>query len=171
VKPYQPPGLWRDLAGESYQPDPGEGLYRRSLYTFWKRTIPPPAMMTFDAAGRETCVVRESRTNTPLQALNLMNDVAFVEASRKLAERMLNGGGLARGFQAVTGRAVRPPEIAVLERLLERYRADYQRDPDAAAKLVAQGKSERMKGRDAELAAYTAVASLLLNLDEAVTKE
>ncbi|MEZ5365930.1 MAG: DUF1553 domain-containing protein [Bryobacterales bacterium] len=91
VKPYQPAGLWTELSNwKEYQHDEGDGLYRRSLYTFWKRTIAPPAMVAFDAAPRETCVVRETRTNTPLRALDLMNDVTYVEAARKLAERMVH---------------------------------------------------------------------------------
>src|SRR5207249_4638505 len=91
VKPYQPPGLWKELTGaEDYVQDHGEGLYRRSMYTFWKRTVAPPAMMAFDAAGRETCIVRETRTNTPLHALVLMNNVTFVEAARVLAQRVLS---------------------------------------------------------------------------------
>ena len=94
VKPYQPQGLWKELAGgEDYKQDKGEGLYRRSLYTFWKRAVPPPSMMTFDSAGREACVVRETRTNTPLQALTLMNDVTYLEAARVMAERMMMEGG------------------------------------------------------------------------------
>ena len=98
VKPYQPAGLWKELSGgDDYKPDTGEGLHRRSLYTYWKRTAPPPMMMNFDAAGRETCVVRELRTNTPLQALNLMNDVTYLEAARKMAERMMREGGAHAG--------------------------------------------------------------------------
>ena len=98
VKPYQPAGLWSEMAGSSdYPQDHGDKLYRRSLYTFWRRTIPPPSMMNFDAAGREACTVRATRTNTPLQALNLMNDVTFVEASRVLAERMMKEGGINPG--------------------------------------------------------------------------
>ena len=94
VKPYQPPGLWEELSfGDGYRADSGEKLYRRSLYTYWKRTIAPPAMTSFDASSRESCTVRQTRTNTPLQALNLMNDVTYLEASRKLAERMLKEGG------------------------------------------------------------------------------
>ena len=111
VKPYQPAGLWKELTGgEDYKPDHGEGLHRRSLYTFWKRTAPPPMMMNFDGAGRETCVVREMRTNTPLQSLNLMNDVTFLEAARGLAQRMLREGGntaeerIAYGFRLATAR-------------------------------------------------------------------
>ena len=92
VKPYQPPGLWQELfGGKGYEADKGEGLYRRSLYTYWRRTVAPPAMMIFDSPSREVCVVREGRTNTPLQALNLMNDTIYLEASRKLAERMVTG--------------------------------------------------------------------------------
>src|SRR5205823_11922290 len=95
VKPYQPPGLWQELGGgPGYQEDKGEGLYRRSLYTYWKRTVAPPFMINFDSPNREVCTVNEVRTNTPLQALNLMNDVAFLEAARKLAERMMGAGGI-----------------------------------------------------------------------------
>ena len=94
VKPLQPEGLWKDLSGgEDYEPDKGENLYRRSLYTFWKRTVAPPGMVTFDAPSRETCTVRQTRTNTPLQALNLMNDVSYVEAARVLAQRIMSEGG------------------------------------------------------------------------------
>ena len=90
VKPYQPAGLWQELqGGAGYKEDEGEGLYRRSLYSYWRRTVAPPNMVTFDAPTRETCVIRENRTNTPLQALDLMNDVVYVEAARKLAERMI----------------------------------------------------------------------------------
>jgi hypothetical protein len=97
VKPYQPAGIWSELAGgKDYEPDKGPDLYRRSLYTYWKRTAPPPFPMNFDHAGRESCVVRESRTNTPLQALNLMNDVTFVEASRVLAQSAIRGSDSAK---------------------------------------------------------------------------
>ena len=89
VKPYQPAGVWKEASGATYQADKGEGLHRRSLYTYWKRTAPPPAMLTFDATTREDCVARRSTTNTPLQALVLLNDPQFVEAARMLAQRML----------------------------------------------------------------------------------
>ena len=180
VRPYQPEGLWVELtfAGGKYQPDTGDKLYRRSLYTYWKRTVAPPAMMTFDATDRETCTVRETRTNTPLQALNLMNDVTYVEASRKLAERMMTDSGatpderIAHGFRLALARTARPKEQGVLRGVFERFRDKYADDPDAAAKLLAEGESEYDESLDkAELAAYAGIASLILNLDEAVTKE
>src|SRR5207248_4871771 len=116
VKPYQPPGLWQELfGGKGYEPDKGESLYRRSLYTYWRRTVAPPAMMNFDSPSREVCVVRENRTNTPMQALNLMNDTIYLEASRKLAERMMavaQDRRLEQGIRLVLGRAPREREIA-----------------------------------------------------------
>jgi hypothetical protein len=179
VKPYQPAGLWRELTSEGdYQQDHGASLYRRSLYTFWKRTIPPPTMMTFDAAGRELCMVRETRTNTPLQALTLMNEVTYVEAARVLAERMMKQGGkapearIAFAFRLATGRAPKPAEQAILVNGLRFYLADYQKDRAAALKLVTAGESKRDEKLEVgELAAYTALAGLVLNLDEVVTKE
>ncbi|MBI4905662.1 MAG: DUF1553 domain-containing protein [Acidobacteria bacterium] len=179
VKPYQPAGLWTELTGgEDYKRDAGDGLYRRSLYTFWKRTSPPPAMMNFDAAGRETCIVRENRTNTPLQALNLMNDVTYLEAARKLAERMMKEGGrapserIAYGYRLTTSRVPRPREIEVL---LGNYRNRldyYQTNPEAARMLLKQGDSPRDESLDAsEVAAFANVASLILNLDETITKQ
>jgi hypothetical protein len=174
ARPYQPVGLWKELSGGAdYQTDKGEGLYRRSLYTFWKRTSPPPAMANFDAAGRETCVVRESRTNTPLQALNLMNDVTFLEASRKLAERMMASKlGIADGFRMVTSRSASEAELAVLKGALERHRSTFQKDPQAARNLLAHGDSARNPKLDeVDLAAHTLVASMLLNLDEGITRE
>src|SRR5205823_8132739 len=127
VKPYQPPGLEKELHGTEDQPhDHGPNLYRRSLYTYWKRTVAPPGLMTFDAANRETCVVRESRTNTPLQALNLLNDVTYVEAARVLAERVLNGGksdiaNLRQMFRLATGRQPTDRELTVLRTNLDRH--------------------------------------------------
>jgi hypothetical protein len=178
VRPYQPPNLWKDLTEEKYVQDHGEALYRRSLYTFWKRTIAPPAMLTFDAAGRETCVVRVSRTNTPLQALNLMNDVTYVEAARVLAERVQKEGGggadgrLTLAFRLVAARTPRPAELRILRAGLEEHLARYRADRPAALKLVSAGESPSDGRLDvAELAAYTAVASMILNLDEAITKE
>jgi Protein of unknown function (DUF1553) len=173
VKPYRPPGLWQELfGGKGYEPDKGEGLYRRSLYTYWRRTIAPPSMMNFDSSSREVCVVRENRTNTPLQALNLMNDTIYLEAARKLAERVMANGSLAWGVQVVLGRAPRAKEAEVLEAALARFRTYYRAHPEDAEKFLGQGDSPRDRRLDAgELAAYTGVASLLLNMDEAVTRQ
>jgi mono/diheme cytochrome c family protein len=180
VRPYQPEGLFKDMTFSNmtaYHRDKGEGLWRRSLYTFWKRTIMPPAMQVFDASAREACTVRETRTNTPLQALNLMNDVTYVEAARLLAERMLNEGGaepaprLAWAFRLLTARW---PDKGERQILLDNLNAqlDYFRDnPQAAANLLAQGeKRNSPQFKATELAAYATTASLLLNLDEVITK-
>lgn len=179
VKPYQPPGLWQELAGGGgYKQDKGEGLYRRSLYTFWKRTAPPPSMMNFDAATREGCTVRETRTNTPLQALNLMNDVAFMEAARKMAERMMREGGskgedrIAHGWKLLLARTPEPGEARIARESYERFLTRYRANTKEAEQYLSQGDSPRDASLDtAELAATTAVASLILNLDEAVTRQ
>ena len=179
VKPYQPAGLWKELAGGTdYQRDAGSALYRRSLYTYWKRAVPPPGMMTFDSAGREACTVRESRTNTPLQALTLMNDETYLEASRKIAERMLLEGGATPesridfGFRLATARSPRERERSVLLASLHHHLDRYQTDKPAALRYLAQGESPISASLDkSELAAYSTVASMLLNLDETVTKE
>jgi hypothetical protein len=179
VKPYQPAGLWKELAGgDDYKPDTGENLYRRSLYTFWKRAVAPPSMMTFDSAGRETCVVRENRTNTPLQALTLMNDVTYLEAARALAQRMMTEGGatpaarIAFAYRLAIARAPSAPASGLLLDSFQHYLDTYLTRPEAALKLVSAGESPRdEKLNVAELAAYTTVASLILNLDETVTKE
>ncbi|MBC8164337.1 MAG: DUF1553 domain-containing protein [Bryobacteraceae bacterium] len=180
VKPYQPAGLWQELqsAGTVYKEDAGEGLYRRSLYTFWRRTVAPPNMANFDSPTRETCVIRESRTNTPMQALNLMNDVVYVEASRKLAERMISEGGdtvagrLDRAFLLVLARPARESERDSLRRALARFDKYYRVNGKDAQSLVHQGKSPVRTGLNtAELAAYTGVAGVILNLDQAITKE
>jgi hypothetical protein len=176
VKPYQPAGLWSELGGSDYQRARGEGLYRRSLYTYWKRTAPPPYMTTFDSATRESCTVRQTRTNTPTQALNLMNDVTFLEAARLLAQHtMLKNPPEAR-IEAVFRRVLsRKPGARELQRLrasLAYYRDYYGSRPGEAERYLSQGDTPRDPALDVvELAAHTAVASLLLNLDEAVTKE
>jgi hypothetical protein len=179
VKPYQPPGLWQELSNDKgYVPIKGPGLYRRSVYTYWKRTVAPPAMAIFDSPTRETCVVSEMRTNTPLQALNLMNDVIYLEASRKLAERMLKDGGtaprqrLAYAARLVLARTPRQGEIDVLENALAKFAAYYSSHEADAVKFVSHGDSPRdPHANAAELAAYSAAASLLMNMDEAITKE
>jgi hypothetical protein len=179
VKPYQPAGLWKEIATDGdYVQDHGENLYRRSLYTYWKRTVAPPAMTNFDATAREACSVRETRTNTPLQALTLLNEISFVEASRRLAERvMIEGGQRAEdrvrfAFRLVTSRWPRPAELEVLTNALAEYQDHFRHDPEAAAQLIANGESPSdTKLNTADLAAYATLASLLLNLDEVVTKQ
>ncbi|MGH7137918.1 MAG: DUF1553 domain-containing protein, partial [Pirellulales bacterium] len=180
VKPYQPAGLWEAVSygGEqSYQQDHGEGLYRRGLYTFWKRQAPPPALLAFDAPTRETCVVRRSRTNTPLQALVVLNDTTYVEAARKLAERVLrsdrrgDADRLRLAFVIVTGRYPDDTEHAELTGLLGRLIARYRDDPRQPEALLSVGESKSDTSLSpAELAAWTVMAHTLLNLDEAISK-
>ena len=171
VRPYQPAGLWKEITMQDgeYVPGTGDDLYRRSLYTYWRRTVAPPMMLNFDASMRESCAVRENRTNTPLQALNLMNDETFLEASRVLAARMMQDG-LESGFERVVSRAPRPRETEVLRSSLA-YHMDYFADRAKALAYLRQGVSPLDAAQDpVKLAAYTAVASLIFNLDEAVTK-
>ena len=175
VRPYQPSGLLMALTGTDYEQDHGDKLWRRSLYTFWKRTSPQPTMTTFDAAGREACMVRPGRTDTPLQALALMNDVTFVEAARCLAQRVLHErdteARLRLAFRLVLARAPRPSEMQVLLADLNHHLARFHGDAKAAQALIHIGESPHDTSLDAaELAAYTAVAGLILNLDEAITK-
>jgi len=178
VKPYQPAGLWKELADTDYVQDTGEGLYRRSMYTYFKRTVAPPTMMTFDAAGRETCVVRETRTNTPLQALTLMNDVTFIEAARGLAQRVMAAEGkspeerLTLAFRLTTSRPPRPQELQILLTGWQAQLDRFAKSPEAADKLTKIGELKRLESVNlAELAAYTTVAGMILNLDETITKE
>jgi mono/diheme cytochrome c family protein len=181
VKPYQPPGLWKDVAypdsdTQVFRRDDGEALYRRSLYTYWKRTSPPPSLAIFDAPSRETCTVRRPRTNTPLQALVLMNDTQFVEAARMLAQRtMLEAGPrpadrIEHAFRTVLSRRPDAGELEVLLECYERQLEAYRSDPEAAAALLAIGEADADPTLAAEeLAAWTTVASVLLNLDETIT--
>lgn len=182
VRPYQPGGIWEAVGYTTsntakYQQDTGEALYRRSLYTFWKRTAPPPSMTTFDAPSREMCRVRRERTNTPLQALLAMNDPQYFEAARHLGYRMWREGGasdaerLAYGFRLVTARVPADGERSVLAEALKAQRSRYDADAEAARKAIGVGESSTPSDVPApELAAYTMVANLLLNLDAAVTK-
>lgn len=178
VKPYQPKGLWSEIGGKDYERDTGEGLYRRSLYTFWKRTAPPPFLANFDSALREMCTVRESRTNTPLQALNLMNDVQFLEAARALAQRVLQEGPKDRDgrlrylFQLAAVRPPREVEMDALRGMLAGASDRFQTDAKAARELIAQGDASRDKSIDeATHAAWMVTASLVLNLDAVVTRD
>jgi mono/diheme cytochrome c family protein len=181
VRPYQPVGLWEAVgySGSNtvrFTQDHGDALYRRSMYTFWKRTAPPPSMQIFDAPSREYCVVRRERTNTPKAALALMNDVQFVEAARNLAERMMKSGEsvearLEFGFGVATARRPDAEELKVLNELYNSVLSSYRQDLAAATSLVSVGESKRDESLDiAELAAWTVIANSILNLDETVTK-
>jgi hypothetical protein len=182
VRPYMPDGVWDetsrygDLRG--YKHDTGDGLYRRTLYTIWKRTAAPPTMLLFDAPNREICTVKRSRTNTPLQALTLLNEITYVEAARKLAERMLLEGGkspserITFGFRWATSRKPTEDELAVLIEGLNEDIAHLKQQPDAVKQVLSNGESKPHASLDpAELAAYTLTANVLLNLDEIVTRE
>jgi hypothetical protein len=178
VKPYQPAGLWQELAGGTgYERDHGDGLWRRSLYTYWKRTIAPPFMVNFDSPNRETCTVRENRTNTPLQALNLMNDETFLEASRRLGERVIREGGASPAdrvdylYRLVLARPPKRAEQQVMLDTLSRFERRFATDATATAELLNYGDSPRDASiAPPQLAAYTTIASLILNLDETITK-
>jgi hypothetical protein len=183
VKPYQPEGIWESVAfvgsnTQNFKQDKGAALYRRSLYTFWKRTAAHPAMLTFDAPSRESCTVRRARTNTPLQALVLMNDHQYVEASRFFAQRVMTEGGttpearLTLAFRLATARPPTPEELGVLVRVFWSHLADFTARPDTAQKLLAVGEAKsKPQMNAAELAAYAMTMNLILNLDETVTKE
>jgi hypothetical protein len=182
VRPYMPEGVWDetsrygDLRG--YKADTGEGLYRRSFYTIWKRTGAPPTMLLFDAPNRETCTPKRSRTNTPLQALALMNEVTFVEASRALAERMMREGGktpeerLTTGYRLATSRRPDSETLLFLRDGFGSRLAEFQSQPEAAKVLISHGASKPDPSLDtAELAAYTVSANILLNLDRVITRD
>jgi len=182
VKPYQPAGLWEAVGYTTsntakFKQDDGEALYRRGMYTFWKRTSPPPTMLLLDAPTRETCTVQRSRTNTPLAALALLNDVQFFEAARHLGQRMMkevSGGAEDRidyAFRLATARPAKAEEVAALVEQYEAHLAEFRNHAEAALKIADAGDSARDESLDvAELAAWTMVASVLLNLDETLTK-
>ena len=179
VRPYQPAGLWKEIASDTdYQQSHEGGLYRRSMYTYWKRTVAPPTMMTLDATAREACTVKRSRTNTPLQSLALMNDVTFVEAARVLAQRVMQQvddgieSRLTRMFRLATARKPNTQELQVLMKGWQHYLNEFQQRPEDAQRLVSTGEFGTDAGLEpVQLAAYTAVASMVLNLDEVVTKQ
>jgi mono/diheme cytochrome c family protein len=183
VLPYQPKGLWEEMAfggdfsAQTYVQSHGVDLYRRSMYTFWKRTVPFPGLNTFDAPDREKCSARRTITNTPLQALLLMNDPTYLEASRALAQRDLKEAAaneserIRYAFRLVTERDPSTKESDVLAKLYEKERAHYESHKDAAEKLITIGESKPDAHLDpTDLAAWTMVASTILNMDEAVTK-
>ncbi len=182
VRPYHPSGIYELMTvGQStkgWVADTGENLHRRSLYTFWKRTVPHPAMIAFDAPGREICAVRRTRSNTPLQALNLMNDPTYIEAARHLAVRMLGSSAnvadqIQSGYRTLLARDARPAELAVLTRAYERARSEFTTNATTATGLLKTGVASPAQEKldSAVLAAMTNVASMLLCLDETITKE
>jgi len=176
VKPYQPPGLW-DGTDSAFTQDHGDALYRRGMYVFWRRSAHHPAMATFDAPNREVCTFLRQRTQTPLQSLVLMNDPAFVEAARGLAQRVTGeepsdtGRRLVRAFRHTLGRPPQPEEIGLLQKTYDRQLATFRADPKAAEALLKVGESKVPEKADMpELAAMTAVANVLLNLNETITR-
>jgi hypothetical protein len=180
VYPYQPPGLWESLATRNatkYEQGKGADLYRRSLYTVWKRSSPPPSAISFDAADRLVCTVTRQRTNTPLQSLVLLNDPQFLEASRVLAERMIVDGGagirdrITLAFRLLTSRRPDRRELELLESLYAEMQAEYRRDKRAALDLLSVGQSRRDATLDpADVAAATVVATTIMNFDATIYK-
>ena len=176
VYPYEPDGLWQEKSGHRYPTSSGDGLHRRSLYTYWKRTSPPPAMMILDSAKRDVCVARRSETATPLQALLLLNDPQFVEASRVLAERVLAetdsiDAAIAAGFLRLASRPPTGEELEILRNLHDSETTTYRNDPRAAATIAAIGEHPRREGLDdAEVAAMTLVCSAIMNTDAATMR-
>ena len=180
VFPYQPPGLWGQVSFEGtrdYVQSEGSENYRRGLYTYWRRSIPYASFTLFDAPTRETCTVRRPRTNTPLQALNLLNDPVYLEAARALGQRILAKGGdtatsrVAFAFRVCLGRSPTETERRVLESAFQREFQRFSKDREAANRLIHLGHSRPPVDVDiAELAAWTVVGSTLLNLDETITK-
>ncbi len=181
AKEFGKPSRFRAATREYFKPDHGDALYRRTLYTFWKRTAPPPSLMTFDAPTREACVVRRARTNTPLQALVLMNDKQYVEAARKLAERVMTRrrryARRAAGLRLPPGHGSprrAPTSSRSSAEMFQTHLAEYQgRQPTPRRSCSPSAKRRRdlTKLDPAELAAYTMAANLILNLDETMTKE
>ena len=183
VKPYQPYGLWKEISHYGSTPataqvfvqDHGDDLYRRSMYTFWKRTVPPPSMMSFDAPNREVCTVARLSTNTPLQALVLLNDPQFVEASRAFGAKMMVRPGdldekLTFAFEQATARPPTSDELDIIRGTFERELKRYQKDPKQAAQYLRIGESDQAFLEVTEHAAWASVAMLLLNLSETITK-
>ena len=176
VRPYQPSGLWQAVAkGQRYRQDKGEKLYRRGIYVYWKRGVPYPSAITFDQAKRETCTVKRAETTTPLQALVLLNDPVYVECAKVLAQRLMKEGGgddpsrLTHGFALCTGKQADQEQLAVLAKLLGSQREHYKKNLGSAKKLLGVGAAKLDDKLDgAELAAWTGVASALLNLDASI---
>jgi hypothetical protein len=181
VKPYQPEGVWEAVAmigsnTRDYKQDTGDSLYRRSMYTFWKRAAPPASMEILNAPNRETCTVKRERTNTPLQALVTLNDIQFIEAARQLAVKSMDsspGDANRVSFIAerLLGRGLNESEMKVVMKTLETLRNDFAAQPDEAKKLIHYGESKLdPKWDPVQLAAWTMLANQLMNLDEVLTK-
>jgi hypothetical protein len=181
VRPYMPAGVWDETSvyGDlrNYKHDTNNGLYRRTLYTIWKRTAAPPTMLLFDSPSREICTVKRSNTNTPLQALALLNEVTYVEAARVLAQRMIKDGGstpeqrLAWAFHQATLRQPTADELSILQNSFQKHLATYRAAPQEAAKLIDAGDAPDAAGDPIELAAYTVCANVILNLDEIIMRD
>ena len=181
VKPYQPPGLWVEVSlsgGRRFSRDKGEKLYRRSMYTYWKRSAPHPGLMAFDTPTREKCVLQRQRTNTPMQALVTLNDEQFVEAARHFAQRILKSdkkdfaSRLDLAFELATSRPADDLRKQVLQAAHDEQLSIFKAEPDRATKLLAVGESKRDESLDsAEHAAWTIVAGMILNLDETLNRE
>jgi len=181
VKPYQPAGLWKVVAitGSNtriFSRDSGDALYRRSVYSFWKRTAPPPSMAAFNAPTREQCTVRRERTNTPIQALVLMNDPQYVESARRLAENALRrkADDQSRAewmLSKVLSRPAQTADVADMTAAASEFRTTFQQKPEAAKELISTGDSKPDESLDvAELAAWTLVANTLMNRDDFISK-
>ncbi|MEZ6068335.1 MAG: DUF1553 domain-containing protein [Planctomycetaceae bacterium] len=179
VKPYQPPGLWNEVSLDGnvrFVQDHGENLYRRSIYTYWKRSAPAPAFTIFDATTREKCTLRRGRTNTPLQALVTMNDVQYIEAARALAQRVLlaetdTDAQLKLAWRLATSRTPADSTIATLREAYQQELSVFQADPERAKALLSIGESPRDEAIDPAVhAAMTNVTSLILNLDATLTR-
>ena len=189
VFPYQPDGLWEEVAydtqsftAQTYKQGHGADLYRRGLYTFWKRAVPPTLLATWDAPDREVCTVTRSQTNTPLQALAIMNEPTFIEASRYLAANLITRNkpiagdpdavrrSIREAFERIVSRTPSDRELAVLVQTFHRERAAFQQQPETATKFLAVGESPLPQGIDAHAtAALACVISAILSLDEALS--
>ena len=179
-KPYQPDGIWENASDPAsqthiYVRDKDSAIYRRSMYLFWKRTAPPPAMLNLDAPLRDTCVVRRSVTNTPLQALTIENETAFLEASRTMAHRLLTKSGtddarLTHAFELALSRPPTAKELGILKTVLAEYRRTYRANPSNAEKLLMVGDTPAFHDTDpVELASWMIICSTLMNTDEFLT--
>ena len=197
VKPYMPPGIWKSISNAKYTQDHGDKLYRRSMYTYWRRTVPPPTMMAFNAAARETCTVRSDLTTTPLQALTLLNNITFIEAARFLAEEIIQPLHFESGnrdpqtkpfsisnqmshdlakrirwaFRSITSREPHAAEISLLVSDFTHYLNEFRVNPKRAAELLKVGEKNGNPSLDpTAVAAMTLVANTLLNLDESMSQ-